>query len=780
MSASHEAAEHVNALLAEMLNTAPVVILIHDDSGRILFANTLASELHGYTPEEFLKLNLLDLVAPESTDKIAARIDSINTSGRGFFEVDHLTRSGKRIPLEVSVKRVEWEGRTAMLSMATDVSERRKWVKDLIDEKEKAEESELKFRNAFNNAGIGMCLTGLDGKLLKTNKVLSDIWGYSEEELQQMTFQDITHPEDLKLNVELLEEAIQGKRDSYAMVKRYIHKSGRIVFAELNVAVVRNSKNEPMFLVTQVQDITKQKQYEEELENNRIKLERIFLVAPTGIGQVVDRVFVDVNLRFCEMTGYTREELIGQNSMILYPTKQDFEYVGNANSGQRSKYETRTLETRFKRKDGKIINVLLASTPMDRSDLSKGRIFTTLDITQLKDNEKQLQLINEDLWAAKEKAEEANRLKTEFLHNMSHEIRTPMNGIIGFSELLNQPGLSDEIRENYSSMIRNSSHQLLKTIDDILEISNLETSPEKLNETEFCFNTLLTDIFLAYSTGAGERNIPVYLSKPLDDNQSFILSDKQKLGRILNNLVENAIKFTNEGYIEIGYCVEDLSLVIYIKDTGIGISPENLEMIFDRFSQESQRASQSFGGLGLGLAIARENALLLGGRIEVDSEKGKGSIFKLILPYKSTGKIAEGDDKSISCTHISEGPYTVLIAEDEAINYLYLESLFNRDSTADYKIIQAKNGKEAVEICTKNGAVDLVLMDIKMPVMNGYEAAERIKLNFPELPIIAQTAYTTPADKEAALSHGCSDFLTKPINNKQLMQKVYKYLKIQN
>ncbi len=385
-------------------------------------------------------------------------------------------------------------------------------------------------------------------------------------------------------------------------------------------------------------------------------------------------------------------------------------------------------------------------------------------------------IFEQELIFAKEKAEEANKLKAEFLHNLSHEVRTPMNGIIGFAEMLEDPDLSKEMRINYSKIVQNSSFQLLKIIDDILEISLLETKQIKVTKEEFCINDLLMALFSQYSLKAQERDIPIYIQKGLSQHQSKLMSDKSKLFKVLSNLLENAIKYTDEGFIEIGYRIENETIVLYVKDTGIGISPKNIDKIFERFSQEEKEMSRKYGGLGLGLSIAKENAKLLGGDINIVSEKGKGSVFYVSIPYEPSGNRNQYVSNSVlnENKETQSSRYKILIAEDEEVNYLYIEALLAGNPS--FSLIHAKNGKEAVDICMNDNSIDLVLMDIKMPVMNGHEATERIKSKYPDLPVIAQTAYSTEVDKELATKHGCDDFLSKPIKKEVLLKLIDSYL----
>ncbi len=389
---------------------------------------------------------------------------------------------------------------------------------------------------------------------------------------------------------------------------------------------------------------------------------------------------------------------------------------------------------------------------------------------------KEYKIQNEKLTKAKEKAEDSDRLKTEFLNNMSHEIRTPMNSILGFSSLLNESDLTNEKRIFSINIIQNSGNQLLRIVDDILEISELETKQVKVSENEVCLNDLLLELFSIFDIKAKESKIPLFLKKGLSDKDSAIITDKTKLNKILSSLLENAFKFTNKGFIELGYTVVNNEIEIYVKDTGIGIKTDKQEKIFERFSQENEDTAPNYGGLGLGLSITKENTLLLGGKISVKSEKGKGSTFFVTIPYKSAYSNTEITSQSTIANQKSAvGENTILIVEDEESSYLYLEALlekFDFNST----ILHVKNGKEAVEMCKTNSKIDFVLMDIKMPIMNGYETTKRIKEFRPELPIVAQTAYSTTEDKNKAISAGCDDFISKPISKELLISMTDKYL----
>ena len=368
---------------------------------------------------------------------------------------------------------------------------------------------------------------------------------------------------------------------------------------------------------------------------------------------------------------------------------------------------------------------------------------------------------------AKDLAEESDRLKTNFIRNISHEIRTPMTGIIGFSEALKNPDLTKDERNEYTNIIINSGKELLSTIEDILEISRLRNreiivTPEKTN-----LIVLIEMLFSVYQIRAKQKGIKLILDNKLPAQQHLISIDKSKLKKILSSLIDNAIKFTEKGHVTV-CCNRDEDFVsIDIKDTGIGIAPKDIETIFNSFNQSEKEISKNYGGLGLGLTIARENSALLGGEIGLKSELGVGTTFTLKFPYIEA--VHPSEDNSLEAsTSISQGKHIVLIAEDGDVNFLFLQMILQKMQGYTFTIHRAKNGKEAVDLCQENKMIDLVLMDIKMPIMDGYDATRAIKKIRPDLKIVAQTAYSTEDDIKKALDAGCDDFLSKPVDQNKL------------
>ena len=275
------------------------------------------------------------------------------------------------------------------------------------------------------------------------------------------------------------------------------------------------------------------------------------------------------------------------------------------------------------------------------------------------------------------------------------------------------------------------------------------------------------ELFSVFDIKAKENQIPLYIKTELTDEQSTIFTDKSKLNKIVSNLLENSLKYTNKGSVNFGYKLINNKLEIFVKDTGIGINLEKQKIIFERFSQENEETSKSLGGLGLGLSIARENTELLGGEISVNSIKWQGSTFTVSIPYKPVNSNVEIDNDKNNIIE-AKPKYTILVAEDEEINYLFIEILVSKIFDQNCYILHAKDGLEAVEICNKRADIDFVLMDINMPNMNGFDATKGIRKLKPNLPIIAQTAYSSPEDKEKAFSAGCNAFISKPINIEEL------------
>lgn len=377
---------------------------------------------------------------------------------------------------------------------------------------------------------------------------------------------------------------------------------------------------------------------------------------------------------------------------------------------------------------------------------------------------------------AKEKAEESDRLKTNFIQNISHEIRTPMNGIIGFSELLLKDNITVEEQREYAKIIAQNSKELITSIDNILEIAKLQTEKIIIKPEEIDLDVLFESIYKKYLQKANEKNINLIVESKLNSKAGIVLIDKPKLFKILLNLIDNAIKFTNIGSVIVQYDIVDKEIIISIKDSGIGIKKQDQETIFNIFTQSEKEISKNYGGLGLGLSIAKKNADLLGGKITLQTLENQGSTFTVILPYIPTQNFNKEE-----VNHKNEKPekpekHIILIAEDGDVNFMFLKTVLTKMPEFNFVIHRAENGRKAVDICAENNQIELVLMDIKMPIMDGYEATKKIKKLRPQLPVIAQTAYSTEEDIQKAIAAGCDDFISKPIDRSLLKPIITRYI----
>ena len=376
-----------------------------------------------------------------------------------------------------------------------------------------------------------------------------------------------------------------------------------------------------------------------------------------------------------------------------------------------------------------------------------------------------------DLFNSKEKEEESGWIKSAFLANMSHEIRTPMNGILGFSELLKSPNLSAEKQLEYIRVIEKSGHRMLNTINSIISISKIESGLMDVDISESSVNEIIEYIYTFFKLEVEAKGLKFLMKNQLTDNQSIIKTDREKIYAILINLVENAIKFTQVGIIEIGYIEKGEYLEFYVKDTGIGIDKEREMLIFERFIQSDISDSHSCDLSGLGLSISKAFVEMLGGEIRVESLKRKGSIFYFTVPYLSNVKALERNVVNVPidifCPISFENKnLKILIVEDDEVSDLLL-SIRLKDLSRD--IIHAKNGLEAIGFCRKNSDIDLILMDIKMPVMDGYEATQKIREFNKDVIIIGQTAHAFEGFRERAIEYGCNECLSKPLVIKDLL-----------
>ena len=384
--------------------------------------------------------------------------------------------------------------------------------------------------------------------------------------------------------------------------------------------------------------------------------------------------------------------------------------------------------------------------------------------------------IETELKRARDRAQESDRLKTSFLANMSHEIRTPMNGILGFANLLRDAELSEEKRDLYLKHIDQSSNQLLNIIDDIIDISKIESGQLKISNKPVRINMILDEIYSSYfhrirGDAPGQKKVTFNLKKGEESVDFTLVTDDFRLRQIFNNLIGNAIKFTHEGHITFGYTVRNNRYIeFYVSDSGPGIPERMLGIIFDRFGQVNQDNQYQPSGTGLGLPISKNLVKLMGGEMWVESKEKAGSTFYFTLPLVT--EEAEEEPRFI----ISNKTYNwknkrILVAEDEALNWLFLREMLSKTGA---EILRAKDGLEAVSLARQKQP-DVILMDIKMPELNGIEATRKIRSFSAKVPIIAQTAYVMAEEKEESMQAGCNQFVTKPLDRTVIMEIIDSY-----
>ncbi len=520
-------------------------------------------------------------------------------------------------------------------------------------------------------------------------------------------------------------------------------------------------------------DVTEKLRAQQILQKSEETLRGIFDSSPYAIVLIdLEMNIMDGNPASVEMFRINdKREVIGKSmSRFIYDT--DLERAKQNLREAAKKGYTKDNQYAFKRQDGSSFTAETSgSILVDSEGKPTAFVIIVNDITE------RIQFI-EKLKHAKIDAEEADRLKTAFLANMSHEIRTPMNSIVGFSSLLTEPNNTEELKEKYLNHIINSTNSLMSLIDDIIDISKIEAGQLKVTKTECHINELLTDLYSSFSDSNKNKNVELLLSSPKKGENISFVSDPLRVRQVFTNLIGNALKFTESGTIEIGYNLNvkkrEKFIEFYVSDTGIGIPDDKLDVIFQRFSQIEDAHTKKYGGTGLGLTISQRIVEILGGTIRVKSEIHKGSTFYFSLPYVPVVSKKKEKPQVFKASKYNWKDKTILIAEDEGSNFQLLKAALER---TQIKILHAENGSEAVDIFKEAGIVDLILMDIRMPIMNGYEATRKIKAMDKNVPVISITAYAMSEDGSKSLAAGCDSYMSKPIRPGKLLAAIDKYLR---
>ncbi|MEI6139068.1 MAG: PAS domain S-box protein, partial [Mariniphaga sp.] len=630
----------------------------------------------------------------------------------------------------------------------TDITKRKKVEMEL-------KASEDQYRTMIENSNDLIWTLDINGNFVFLNKIATNTTGLVLEEWIGKSFLPLIMEEDRPMILDIFQKGINGISCNYNL--RFKKKDGSVLTISTNTSPIFNSEK-VVGIVSFGRDITEKIEIEKKVKLLAHSLE--------GISECVSITdnkdyIIYINEAFLRTYGYTENELIGKHISILRSPEMKNDHIRDIlpetlNGGWRG-------EIMNQKKDGTLFPILLSTSVIkDEDEQPIALIGVALDISEIKKN-------REELVAARKKAEENSNLKTAFLTNMSHEIRTPMNAIVGFSDLMIDAG--PEEKNAFAVIVQKSSKQLLELIENVIYLSRLQSEKLPIYNISFCPYTVLKDIYVQYNRSELKKKLNLTLSIPEEQKTLVVQADENKIRQIFANLISNALKYTIEGLVEIGFDLQNGNLRFFVNDSGIGISEHAQHQIFDNFYRGENAMTLAIGGVGLGLSLSKELVRLIGGKIMVKSVPEKGSEFSFTIPLEQSDEVpTEIHDPKPVQKELKE--LIVLVADDEPTNIHFFETLL-KDNVK--RVDCAYNGREVIELVANND-YSIVLMDLKMPLMSGIEATIQLKKQFPDLPIIAQTAYSLPEEREIALQAGCDDFISKPIKKEKLFEMILKYV----
>lgn len=743
-----------------LIETSPMGIFIYqvNVAGDLILieANPATERILGFNTRSYMGKRLEDIFPnvigtelPERYKKAAVSGETWSTTDL-YYNDDQISGAYDFIAFQIAA------GQVAV--MFADITARKQT-------EQKLQESEEKHRTIFHNIQDVYFEMAPDTTILEVSPSVSKISQYKREDLIGQSIDHLVVDEKIKNTfLKLLFE--RGELNDFDVPLK--DRDGLMLYCSVNIKIETGSDGAPVKAIGSLRDITERKLAREHIS----KLERAVEQSPSSVVITdLDGKIEYVNPKFTEITGYTKEEALGQHTRIMKSGAHDKEFYEQLWNAIRKGHEWRG-EFLNRRKDGSTFWEMASISPV-RNDLDQITHYIAIkdDITERKH-------IEQELLLAKEKAEESDRLKSAFLANMSHEIRTPMNAILGFSEILQQEGIPPEDRQEYIKLINNKGNDLMNIISDLIDISRIEAGDMKLVNTHIRINDLILELFEQVKKekvfkGKDEVQVRYQIR---EDADYTVLSDKNRLRQVFNNLLGNALKFTNEGYIELGYVLLGDHVRFYVKDSGIGITPENQQVIFERFRQEDNSYTRKHGGTGLGLAISKQIVELLGGDIGLESKPDQGANFYFTLPLVQTAKSLHPEASNGRLRYrnnLKLATKKILIAEDDSSNYMFLESLLR---PTDAELIWARNGRQTVDIHASRNDIDLIMMDIRMPEMNGLQATVKIRSVDKDIPIIALTAFAFADDREKSVEAGCTEHIAKPVKIEELKRVLRKYL----
>jgi PAS domain S-box-containing protein len=756
---------HQSELNYRMLFDNATVAIVIEQDGLIKLCNNKVHEYLGYAMSELVGQPYIDFIYPDDrqliVEKHRQRIQANSILSKYAFRL--LTKQGGYIWAETEAIVSDWEGKPAILGFLTDITKQVNAYLKLL-------QSEERYRNIFNNSSIGIYQTTPEGTYRTVNMAFAQIYGYSSPEEMIASVKNIgdelyADPSDRIRLLSMLNVSNAEVKNFETLAKK---RDGGMVWVSINARMVMDADSGTRYFEGTCSDITEIKVAQIALDQHNRLMKSLTDAAQDAILMMDHHGLISYwNPAAERIFGFSEQETLGQNlHMLIAPIQYHpahLEAFGKFLLTGSGDAIGKTVELEAIRKDGETISVelSLSAVLVNRNWHATGII---RDITQRKRAELELK-------QAKDKAEESDKLKTAFLNNISHEIRTPFNGILGFISMV-----LDEDKQEFVDIIHLSAERLMTTINNIVEMSRLQSGHLELKLTEFRLTSVFDSVLCNYKAEATKRGLSLSIVNQLDEYQDMVKADRDVLYYVLSHLINNAIKFTKEGAIVIEAQPTPEGVRVAVKDSGIGIPFARQKDIFKKFTQADFSSTRQFEGSGLGLSIAAEYVTKLQSEIKLISEEGKGAEFYFVLPtvHLQNHYLAEAPVQNTGVFSANSIPVpTILFAEDDDVSHEFVYKVLSK---AGYAIFAAHNGAQAVELFKDNPQINLVIMDLRMPELDGFEATKAIRLLDGHVPIVVLTAYTLSDERRQAFDAGCNECLKKPISKEQILEMVQKYL----